>query len=139
MPIRSYDIIAPDDLNSEVFLRQQYIEALERSTEIPGKVGAVALRLVVTPNFDGNELATRRHQQDGGAETIMLNATMVLDLTGYDESSIRATGDVTVGTGKAVRGSGRIERGEDDRLKLVVSEEQVNPEEPGGAVMEFDF
>ncbi|QHU92616.1 hypothetical protein GWK77_00225 [Candidatus Saccharibacteria bacterium oral taxon 488] len=139
MPIRLYDIITPDDLNSEVFLRQQYIEALERSTEIPGKVGAVALRLVVTPNFDGNELATRRHQQDGGAETIMLNATMVLDLTGYDESSIRATGDVTVGAGKAVRGSGRIERGEDDRLKLVVSEEQVNPEEPGGAVMEFDF
>ena len=139
MTIRSYDIITPDDSNSEVFLRQQYIEALERSTEIPGKVGAVALRLVVTPNSDGNELATRRHQQDGSAETIMLNATMVLDSTGFDESSIRATGDVTVGTGKAVRGSGIIEKGEDDRLKLVVSEEQVNSEEPGGAAIKFDF
>ena len=139
MTIRSYDIITPDDSNSEVFLRQQYIEALERSTEIPGKVGAVALRLVVTPNSDGNELATRRHQQDGSAETIMLNATMVLDSTGFDESSIRATGDVTVGTKNAVRGWGRLEKDKNDQLKLHVNEGLANPEEPGEAAMKFDF
>ncbi len=139
MTIRSYNIITPDDSNSEVFLRQQYIEALERSTEIPGKVGAVALRLVVTPNSDGNELATRRHQQDGSAETIMLNATMVLDSTGFDESSIRATGDVTVGTKKAVRGWGRLEKDKNDQLKLYVNEGLANPEEPGEAAMKFDF
>lgn len=139
MTIRSYDIITPDDSNSEVFLRQQYIEALKRSTEIPGKVGTVALRLVVTPNSDGNELATRRHQQDGSAETIMLNATMVLDSTGFDESSIRATGDVTVGTKKAVRGWGRLEKDKNDQLKLHVNEGLANLEEPGEAAMKFDF
>lgn len=139
MPIRSYDIITPDDLNSEAFLRQQYIEALKRSTEIPGKVGAVALRLVVTPNSDGNELATRRHKQNGSAETIMLNATMVLDATGFDESSIRATGNVTVGTEKAVCGPGRLEKDENDQLKLHVNEELANLEEPGEAAMEFNF
>ena len=139
MTIRSYDIITPDDLSSEVFLRQQYIEALKRSTEIPGKVGAVALRLVVTHNSDGNELATRRHEQNGSAETIMLNATMVLDATGFDESSIRATGNVTVGTEKAVCGQGRLEKDGDNRLKLLVSEKEINPEEPGEANIEFNF
>jgi hypothetical protein len=139
MTIHSYDIITPNDLSSEVFLRKQYIEALERSTEIPGKVGAVALRLVVTPNFDGNELATRRHEQDGSAETIMLNATMVLDATGFDESSIRATGDVTVGTEKVVCGWGRLEKGKNDQLKLYVNEKLANPEGPGDAAMEFNF
>ena len=139
MPIRSYYIITPDDLNSEAFLRQQYIEALKRSTEIPGKVGAVALRLVVTPNSDGNELATRRHKQNGSAETIMLNATMVLDATGFDESSIRATGNVTVGTEKAVCGPGRLEKDKNDQLKLHVNEKLANPEEPGEAAMKFNF
>ncbi|QHU91771.1 hypothetical protein GWK76_00230 [Candidatus Saccharibacteria bacterium oral taxon 488] len=140
MTIRSYDIITPDpDLDPEVFLRQQYIEALKRSTEIPGKLGAVALWLVVTPNSDGNELAARRHEQDGSAETIMLNATMVLDSTGFDESSIRATGDVTVGTEKAVCGWGRLEKDENDQLKLHVNEELANLEEPGEAAMEFNF
>lgn len=64
---------------------------------------------------------------------------MKLSEIGFDEFPIRAMGEVTIEAEEAVRGSGRIERGEDDRLKLVVSEEQVNPEEPGGAVMEFDF
>lgn len=145
MPIRSYDIIRLDPgLDSEVFLRKKYAEAIDDSTAGSSETSAVLLRLLVVPSLDGDELATRRRERGGDIGATALKVVMKLGVIGFDKSPARATGDVTIGADEdsdreVVRGSGIIERGEDDRLKLVVSEEQVNPEEPGGAVMEFDF
>ena len=145
MPIRLYDIIRSDlGLDSEVLLRQKYTEAINSSTMGSSEASAVLLRLLVVPSLDGDELATRRRERGGDIGVTALKAVMKLGVIGFDTSPVRATGDVTIGADEdsdreVVRGSGRIERGEDDRLKLVVSEEQVNPEEPGGAVMEFNF
>lgn len=141
MTIRSYDVIKPD---TELALRRLYKEAIGDSIETPSEASAVLLRLSVAPGFDGDELAARRRERGGDVGATALQAVMKLDVIGFDTSPVRATGDVTIGADEdsdreVVRGSGRIERGEDDRLKLVVSEEQVNPEEPGGAVVEFDF
>lgn len=57
MVVRSYTIISSDPgLDSEVFLRKKYAKAIEDSTMMSSKAGAVLLRLLVAPSLDGDEL-----------------------------------------------------------------------------------
>ena len=146
MPIRSYDIIRSDPgLDSEAFLRKKCAKAIKDSITGSSETSAVLLQLLVAPSFDGDELATRRRKRGGDVGATALKAVMKLGVIGFDKSPARATGDITIGADEdsdreVVRGWGMIERGEDDRLKLFVSdEEQVNPEETGKAAMKFIF
>ena len=140
MTIHSYDIIRSDPgLDSEVFLREKYAKAIEGSTTGSSETSAVLLRLLVAPSFDGDELAARRRRRGGDIGATALRAVMKLSEIGFDEFPIRAMGEVTIEAEEAVCGLGRIEKDGDNRLKLLVSEKEVNPEEPGEANIKFNF
>lgn len=140
MSIRSYDIISSDPgLDSEVFLRKKYAKAIKDSITGSSETSAVLLQLLVAPSLDGDELAARRCKRGGDIGATALRAVMKLSEIGFDEFPIRTMGEVTIEAEEAVCGSGRIEKDEDNRLKLLVSEKEVNPEEPGEANIEFNF
>jgi|GEM_PF-1871653 hypothetical protein len=140
MVVRSYTIISSDPgLDSEVFLRKKYAKAIEDSTMMSSKAGAVLLRLLVAPSLDGDELAARRRRRGGDIGATALRAVMKLSEIGFDKFPIRAMGEVTIEAEEAVCGSGRIEKDGDNRLKLLVSEKEVNPEDLGEANIEFNF